>query len=228
VPAQASTGNQLADKEFVNSSIQNMAAMPVYADASQSLFATRAALLAATVFYDAAGEEYTPTENDYAVVLADEGAPAPFTGGQTKFFYKGGVWAYEYGINETPFTASQNAALNSGITAELVEKLEDIPDDGVNVQADWAETDTDDPSYIQNKPGVATSSTDGLLSAADKAKLDTISNVANRPEVSLPALAATKIDAGGNVQFLLDGGQGDSYPHTALLACHGDRGSSLG
>lgn len=39
-------------------------------------------------------------------------------------------------------------------------------------QADWTEADTSSPAYIKNKPGIATTTTDGLMSAEDKARLD--------------------------------------------------------
>lgn len=40
------------------------------------------------------------------------------------------------------------------------------------LQADWNETDVTAASYIVNKPGLATGSEDGLMSSADKTKLD--------------------------------------------------------
>lgn len=119
IPAQASDTNQLADKNFVNSSINTMAANRVTYDAAGSGFPTKADLTAATVFYHG-GAAYTPTAHDYCIVLADESAPAPFTGGQTRYEYDGAVWAYVYGINEEPFTASETAALESGVTAAKV------------------------------------------------------------------------------------------------------------
>jgi hypothetical protein len=124
IPAAASTSNQLADKNFVNSSIQTMSANSVQADAAGSGFATKAALLAGPYFHN--GASYTPTTNDYAVVISDSTAPAPFTNGQVRYQYTGSQWAYEYGINETPFTAAQNNAINSGIVAADKTKLNGI------------------------------------------------------------------------------------------------------
>ncbi len=119
IPATASATNQLADKDFVNSSINAVAAHRVSFDAEGNGFPTKADLLAATVFYRG-GVEYTPTTHDYCIVIADESAPAPFTGGQTRYEFDSGSWAYVYGINEEPFTAAENAAIDSGITAEKV------------------------------------------------------------------------------------------------------------
>jgi len=42
------------------------------------------------------------------------------------------------------------------------------------LQADWTETDENLASYIKNKPGLASDTEDGLMSSADKAKLDGI------------------------------------------------------
>ena len=50
-------------------------------------------------------------------------------------------------------TETQLAAVNSGITAAKVTKLDGIAEGAeVNVQADWNVTDTDSDAYIKNKP----------------------------------------------------------------------------
>ena len=65
-----------------------------------------------------------------------------------------------------------------------------------NVQADWNETSASSDAYIKNKPGAATRSTAGLMSATDKEKLDTL------PEIyfaaDLPAAAPA-----GSICFLV-------------------------
>lgn len=122
IPNQASSTNQLADKAFVNSSIQQMAANRVTYDAQGSPFPTRAILLSSQTYYHN-GVAYTPDEHDYALVTADEGAPTPFTGGQTRFEWTGSGWEYAYGINERPFTSEEWAAIESGITAEKVAEI---------------------------------------------------------------------------------------------------------
>lgn len=126
IPAAASTTNQLADKDFVNSSIISMSANPVTYNAAGSGFPTKADLDTATSYYFG-GEDYTPSEHDYTIVLADESAPAPWTGGQVRYTYDGTNWVFQYGVNEEPFTSDEVAAIESGITAELVDKLKDLP-----------------------------------------------------------------------------------------------------
>jgi hypothetical protein len=124
IPTQATTANQLADKAFVNSSIGSLSANYVTYNATGDGFPTKAALTNASKFYYG-GAEYTPTKSDYCLVIADESAPYPFTNGQTRYVMANNMWAYQYGVNETPFTAAQNAALNSGITSAIVSEIDD-------------------------------------------------------------------------------------------------------
>lgn len=61
-------------------------------------------------------------------------------------------------------------------TTDEKEKLADIePYAQANVQSDWNESNNSSDAYINNKPGEASSSSSGLMSASDKAKLDTVS-----------------------------------------------------
>ena len=71
IPFQATSSNQLADKAFVNSSINNYAAFYLTKNANGDAFGTYAELTSATKFFNA-GVERTPTKNDYLVVLEDE------------------------------------------------------------------------------------------------------------------------------------------------------------
>ncbi len=64
-----------------------------------------------------------------------------------------------------------------------VQPHQEIPE--VQVQADWIQTDIAAVDFIKNKPaipvvpGVATDGSNGLMSAADKVKLEGLNNVAN-------------------------------------------------
>ena len=71
IPSQATSSNQLADKAFVNSSINNYAAFYLTKNANGDAFGTYTELTSATKFWNA-GVEKTPTKNDYMVVLQDE------------------------------------------------------------------------------------------------------------------------------------------------------------
>lgn len=124
IPSQASSSNQLADKAFVNSSINALAAYYITKNAAGDPFATKAELNAATTFYSG-GVVRVPTTNDYCIVLADESKQSE-TGVDptTRYSYQGNQWEYQYTINDTPLTAAQLAALNSGITSSLVTQID--------------------------------------------------------------------------------------------------------
>ena len=195
IPTQASDTNQLADKNFVNSSI-----------------ATNTANFIGTFNSVADLEAYsgTLTNNDYAFVVGTDG-----DGNTTYNRYKwnGSAWVYEYTLNNSSFTASQWASINSGATTTNIGQIAtnttnislkvnktttiagvDLQDnitknelltainveDGaeVNVQADWSEADNTKDDYIKNKPTIPTKTSDllndsGFLTTAD------VSNKAN-------------------------------------------------
>lgn len=119
IPSQANENNQLADKNFVNSSINSLTADYITSDAAGNSFATKAAL--ETGPYYNKGQIVTLSKNDYALVNSDE----THNGAAVRYVYDGAVWAFQYIVNPTPFTAEQLAAINSGITAG---KVSDIPD----------------------------------------------------------------------------------------------------
>ncbi len=106
IPQAATADNQLADKEFVNSSIATATAT------FRGTFATLAAL------------EATPADrNDYAFWQhKDEDGNTCYD----KYTYDGSAWKFEYRLNNSSFTAAQWGAVNSGITGALVTKLSGI------------------------------------------------------------------------------------------------------
>ena len=112
IPAAASPQNQLADKQFVNSSIQTATAE------FKGTFNSKGEL-----------DQVTANANDYAYVVSKD------TEGNTVYSrYKwvdGTGWMFEYNLNNSSFTASQWAAIQSGITAMLVAKLANLPTNDV-------------------------------------------------------------------------------------------------
>lgn len=133
IPAQASATNQLADKNFVNSSIQTSTAH------FRGNWENWTAVPSEAVEYPIDDDgNHDPTSNDYMVIQDASDFPVE-TGedalaGTWRFKYSGTWmdnnkygWHPEYQVNETPLTAAQLAALNSNITAEAVEKLDGIP-----------------------------------------------------------------------------------------------------
>ena len=79
------------------------------------------------------------------------------------------------GLYEKVDKVSGKGLSTNDFTNEYKQKLGGIEAGAeVNVQANWAETNTSSDSYIQNKPGNATTETSGFMSASDKQKLDNI------------------------------------------------------
>lgn len=116
VPAAATADNQLADKAFVNSSINAVAAYYITSTTEGDSFATKADLDKGPYYFQGAAR--VPTTNDYALVKADE----THEGSAARYMYDGKQWDYQYTLNDTPFTQAQVDAINSGITAGLVSK----------------------------------------------------------------------------------------------------------
>jgi len=119
IPNQASSENQLADKAFVNSSINSAAAF------FRGAFPTRAALFAVQwQTADPAAANYV-SNNDYAYVADDE-THNDEAWRYIYVFQPGGAdngWQPQFRVNESPLTAAQLAALNSGATAALIEQI---------------------------------------------------------------------------------------------------------
>lgn len=122
IPSQASSSNQLADKSFVNSTVQTATAN------FRGNWATWSAVPSTASSYpvDYAGST-TPTVNDYLVVQDASGYTGETLEGTWRFKYSGtwstdgkAGWLPEYQVNETPLTSAQLAALNSGITSNDV------------------------------------------------------------------------------------------------------------
>ena len=151
VPNQAGAQNQLADKNFVNSSINAIAAFYITYDSQGNPFPTKAALSSATTFYSG-GEVRVPIKNDYCLVLADE----THDNASCRYGYSGeypnGQWDFQFVVNETPFTSEQVAAINSGITSSLVQQITNNKN-AIATKADannvYTKTETDD--LLNNK-----------------------------------------------------------------------------
>ena len=117
IPAQASTSNQLADKDFVNSSIATATATyqgsyNLVSDLGLTTAATESQIgtaLASAV----SGED----NNDYAFVQIPTSDATPTEIARTdRYKYNGSAWVFEYSLNNSGYTAAQWAAINSGIT----------------------------------------------------------------------------------------------------------------
>lgn len=136
IPTQATNSNQLADKDFVNSSLNSITAFYITKNAYGDQFNSKLELDGATEFYSG-GELRVPTRNDYCIVLEDETKD----NSTTRYIYQNNQWEFQYVVNETPLTSEQVKAINSGITPELVAKLQGIDLTNVVRDADYVHTD---------------------------------------------------------------------------------------
>ena len=122
IPSQASPTNQLADKEFVNSSIANDAAT------FQGTFESVNDLPTTNI-----------KNNDYAFIVSvtSEGNPE-----YKRYKYNGTQWIEEFTLNNSSFTANQWAAINSGITDTWIndtnEKLKNVTSTTI-IEITWSE-----------------------------------------------------------------------------------------
>lgn len=103
IPAQASSTNQLADKDFVNSSIATNTANFL------GTYSTLAEIEAIP----------NPTNNDYAF-LETEDASGNNVYDRYKYSGEDEEWLFEYELNNSSFTAEQWATINSGLTSTSV------------------------------------------------------------------------------------------------------------
>ena len=174
IPNQATISNQLADKSFVNSSINNMAAFYITSDVAGDPFATRASLIAGPYYFR--GEIRIPTQNDYALVSEDE----THDNLTSRYMYDGGQWVWQYTLNNTKFTQSQIDAINSGITNVLVDKIS------------TNETAINNHIANKNNPHEVTKSQIGL------------GNVDNTSDLSKPISTATQTALNGKQDTISD------------------------
>ena len=115
IPTQASSQNQLADKDFVNSTVGTNTA--TYISNNGQPFTSLAELQAYTGPHD---------NNDYAFVKTLD-ALGNVVYHRYKYSDASQQWALEYTLNNSSFTAAQWAAINSAITSGLTEKLNALP-----------------------------------------------------------------------------------------------------
>ena len=128
IPAAASDENQLVDEQKMNSSIATATAtyrgaFNLVTDLHLTVSATEADIinaLAATI----SGAD----NNDYCFVQIPVANDRPTEYARIeRYKYNGTVWALEYALNNSGFTADQWNAINSGITSGLVAKLTALP-----------------------------------------------------------------------------------------------------
>lgn len=104
IPNQATAQNQLADQAFVNSSIE-----------------TNTATFRGTYNTLAELESQTADNNDYGFVVSIDAAGNTV---YSRYKYNGTAWVFEYALNNSSFTASQWAAINSNATDTKIAQID--------------------------------------------------------------------------------------------------------
>lgn len=183
IPSAASSSNQLADKNFVNSSISTNTATFV------GTYNSLAELQAVT----------GATNNDYGFVIETDALGNEY---YDRYKYNGSQWLFEYKVESTPFTAAQWAAIQSGITSNLVTKLTALP---------TAQELTTALSGKEDKVDIVSAS--GSTLAAEVGKYYTLSNVGTLA-ITLPTIAAgtTKVQT---VTFYISAGSSPAVTFTS-------------
>lgn len=125
IPSQASSTNQLADKDFVNSSINALAAFYITRDAQGDNFNTYSQLSNATTFYSG-GQARIPTQNDYTYVRWDESKGTQVSGYSSFTTTDQYIGYYVIYNNEGVEVTSSNKD-SVGITAGSTIAYENLP-----------------------------------------------------------------------------------------------------
>ena len=152
VPAQASPSNQLADKDFVNSTVSTATATfrgtyNLITDLSLTTSATHEQIGNAL-------NTAIPTKdnNDYAYVqIPTSGATPTEIARIDRYKYNGTSFVFEYSVNNSGFTAAQWAAINSGITSGKLTTIEEaIANMYTKTEVDTLIEDT--PDFVEEEP----------------------------------------------------------------------------
>lgn len=177
IPSQAASDNQLADKDYVNSSI-----------------ATSTATFRGTVGTLEELKALTGDLNDYAFVeVKDETTDLTLRYDRYKYSDvvspETGNWAFEYSLNNSSFTSDQWKAITSGITSDLVGQI------------------TTNKEAISSETTRATAKESELEKAIKEAgKIDdvTVATPFNSKYVSIVADKIAKLDLTGYLPFSND------------------------
>lgn len=132
IPAQATSENKLADKDFVNSSISTNTAnflgtFNLVTDLELTTSATHSEI-ATAIATKLASLSITPTNNDYVFVAYPDATVSTQFTQFDRYKYNASLtsWEWEYTLNNSSFTAQQWAAINSGITASMIANFVDL------------------------------------------------------------------------------------------------------
>ena len=177
IPDTATSSNQLADKNFVNSSI-----------------ATETATFKGTFNTLEELEAVSADNNDYGFVISKD------TAGNTiynRYKYNGSEWVFEYALNNSSFTASQWASINSGATQTNISQITTNKNDIVDLQNNKQDVISDLDTIRSGAGKGATAVQPSDLSTV--ATSGSYNDLSNKP--SIPQALSDIAVAGSNVTF---------------------------
>jgi len=172
VPSQTYTsGNELADKTFVNSSIATNTAnflgtLDVVADLGLFYGAATSAVVSALNSHTFSA---TKTNNDYTFVI-NKDSSNHFIYQRYKWVTDNSTFAYEYTLNNSSFTANQWSAINSGITAVLLSSYNThLNNNNIHITYTERTTWNNKQDYISDLTNIRTGARLGLTALQDHA-----------------------------------------------------------
>ena len=187
IPSQASISNQLADKNFVNSSIStNTANFIGTFDSVEELEAYSGTL----------------TNNDYAFVATTDSA------GNTlydRYKWNGSEWLFEYELNNSSFTAAQWASINSGANTTNIGQIATNTSNISSIR-----------STINNYGDIVTYSASDFATAAQGALAETALQSINSTMV-IEALNYTPENQANKVTSISSSSTDTQYPSAKLV-----------
>lgn len=191
IPSAATSSNQLADKSFVNSSISTATAeyQGSYNSVSDLELTTSAthAQIATALGTEISGAD----NNDYCFVQIPTADATPTDIAKVeRYKYNGTAWSFEYELNNSGYTDAQWAAINSGITSDLVTAFGnkyDKPSTGIpstDMTSDvQTSLDKADSAYQKPSGGIP----DSDLTSDVQTSLDKADTAYQKPSGGIPA-----------------------------------------
>jgi len=199
ISTSASSTNKLLSESEINQKIALIEANQLYKTNAQGSFATKAELLAATAFFDAAGNKVTPTKNDVVYVLADE----DHNNKTAKYEYVSIsgttiTWGFVIAFTDLQLTEAQQNAIDSGITSEKIAEIdESLSDLDEKFDEYYTKTESDD-RYIPASDAVKIKY-DSTISITNRAALFSYFTE-TRGKLVFPELAFTIADSPDGTQ----------------------------
>ena len=128
IPSGASSSNKFATEGYVNDKVSTDTATfrGTYNSVSDLHLSTSATH--EQIAYLLGNEIHTADNNDYCFVQIPTSAHRPTEIAKVeRYKFNGEAWAFEYELNNSGFTTSQWAAINSGITSNDATKIASLP-----------------------------------------------------------------------------------------------------